>query len=96
MHLLNALLPVARRLRGSRPRDVVASARFSNTAARVPLLRGRSYAVAAIHVAFLNMQGGGTQGKRQGGTFPSGLHWYACDGAAARTFGPDVSLFWKT
>lgn len=58
MHLLNALLPVARRLRGSRPRDAVASARFSNTAARVPLLWGRSYTVAATHVAFLNMQGG--------------------------------------
>ena len=58
MHLLNALFPIARCLRGSHSWDAVPSARFSNTAAYVPLLRGMNYAVVAIHAAFLSMQGG--------------------------------------
>lgn len=39
---------------------------------------------------------GGTQGKLQGGTFPSGPHLYARCWVAAHTFGPYLSPAWKT
>lgn len=70
-HLLNALSPVAWRLRGSHLRDAVPSAHFSNTAACIPLLRGMNYAVAAIHVAFLSVRGGGGGGGVDAGKMTS-------------------------
>ena len=70
---------------------------------QLPLKHSRSSPTAtghglrcSCHSRGIPKYAGGTQGKQQGGTFPSGRHWYARCGVAAYTFGAVVSLSWKT